>query len=78
MRRSKYEIVKIHTSNMSILWKECRGIAPDSVADKMDDAKLKHLARQRDWINRWRAYSCKNKYGSISGVMVKIILLCFL
>ena len=39
-RRSDYEILKIQTSNTALMWKASRGIAPDSVADKMDDAML--------------------------------------
>ena len=36
---SKYEVLKIQTKNMALVWKTARGIIPGSVADKMDDAK---------------------------------------
>lgn len=53
MKRTKYEIVKKHTNNMSILWKECRGIAPDSVADKMDDAMLRWMVELTETLSIW-------------------------
>ena len=53
MKRTKYEIVKKHTNNMSILWKECRGIAPDSVADKMDDAMLMWRVELTETLSIW-------------------------
>lgn len=40
MRRSDFDILRIKTNNTALIWKETRGIAPDSVADKMDDAML--------------------------------------
>ena len=40
MRRSDYEVLRLQTNNMALVWKESRGIAPDSVADKLDDAML--------------------------------------
>lgn len=53
MKRTKYEIVKKHTNDMSILWKECRGIAPDSVADKMDDAMLRWMVELTETLSIW-------------------------
>ena len=38
---------------MSILWKECRGIAPDSVADKMDDALLRWMVELTETLSIW-------------------------
>ena len=43
-RRSDYDILRIQTSNTAIMWKESRGVAPDSVADKMDDAMLSWMS----------------------------------
>lgn len=40
MRRSDYEVLQLQTNNMALVWKESRGIAPDSVADKLDDAMI--------------------------------------
>ena len=31
MRRSDYEVLQLQTNNMALVWKESRGIAPDSV-----------------------------------------------
>lgn len=52
-RRSDYEILKIQTSNTALMWKESRGIAPDSVADKMDDAMLSWMAELTDTLKIW-------------------------
>ncbi len=43
MRRSDYEVLRLQTNNMALVWKESREIAPDSVADKLDDAMLKWI-----------------------------------
>lgn len=52
-RRSDYEILRIQTSNTAIMWKESRGIAPDSVADKMDDAMLSWMSELTDTLKIW-------------------------
>ena len=48
MRRSDYEVLRLQTNNMALVWKESRGIAPDSVADKLDDAMLKWMSELTD------------------------------
>ena len=53
MRRSDYEILQIQTNNMALVWKESRGIAPDSVADKLDDAMLKWMSELTDTLKIW-------------------------
>ncbi len=53
MRRSDYEVLQIQTNNMALVWKESRGIAPDSVADKLDDAMLKWMAELTDTLKIW-------------------------
>lgn len=52
-RRSDYEILKIQTSNTALMWKASRGIAPDSVADKMDDAMLPWMSELTDTLKIW-------------------------
>lgn len=52
-RRSDYEILRIQTSNTAIMWKESRGVAPDSVADKMDDAMLSWMSELTDTLKIW-------------------------
>lgn len=52
-RRSDYDILRIQTSNTAIMWKESRGIAPDSVADKMDDAMLSWMSELTDTLKIW-------------------------
>jgi hypothetical protein len=39
-KRNRYDMLVIITNNVALIWKEARGIAPDSVADKFDDAML--------------------------------------
>lgn len=52
-RRSDYDILRIQTSNTAIMWKESRGIAPDSVADKMDDSMLSWMSELTDTLKIW-------------------------
>lgn len=52
-RRSDYDILRIQTSNTAIMWKESRGVAPDSVADKMDDAMLFWMSELIDTLKIW-------------------------
>ena len=52
-RRSDYDILRIQTSNTAIMWKESRGVAPDSVADKMDDAMLSWMSELTDTLKIW-------------------------
>lgn len=53
MKRSDFEILQIQTRNMAIVWKKSRGIAPDSVADKMDDAMLSWMVDLTDTLKIW-------------------------
>lgn len=53
MRRSGFDILRIQTSNTALLWKEARGIAPDSVADKMDEAMLSWMVDLTDTLKIW-------------------------
>lgn len=53
MRRSDYEVLQLQTNNMALVWKESRGIAPDSVADKLDDAMLKWMSELTDTLKIW-------------------------
>ena len=53
MRRSDYEVLQLQTNNMALVWKESRGIAPDSVADKLDDAMLKWMSELTDILKIW-------------------------
>ncbi|SHJ36436.1 hypothetical protein [Parasporobacterium paucivorans] len=39
-KRDRYDVLVILTNNAALIWKEARGIAPDSAADKLDDAML--------------------------------------
>lgn len=53
MRRSDFDILRIKTNNTALIWKEARGIAPDSVADKMDDAMLSWMVELTDTLKLW-------------------------
>ena len=50
---SKYEVLKIQTKNMALVWKKVRGLAPDDVADKMDDAMLDWTVQLTDTLKMW-------------------------
>ena len=39
-KRKQYEVLVILTNNAALICNETRGIAPDSAADKLDDAML--------------------------------------
>lgn len=49
-RKNKYDILKRETGNMAVLWKNSRGIAPDTVADKLDDAMLSWMVELTDTL----------------------------
>lgn len=50
---SKYEELKRQTNNVTSIWKELRGFAPASVADKMDGAKLRWMSELTDTLGIW-------------------------
>lgn len=52
-RKNKYDILKRETGNMAVLWKNSRGIAPDTVADKLDDAMLSWMVELTDTLKIW-------------------------
>ena len=55
-RRNKYDVLVILTNNAALIWKEARGIAPDSAADKLDDAMLEWQSEltitSKIWIDK--------------------------
>lgn len=36
-KRERYDVLVILTNNAALIWKEARGIAPESAADKLRD-----------------------------------------
>lgn len=73
-KRSKYETLIIITNNHALLWKESRGIAPDSVASKLDDAMLEWQSELTKTLKIWidkglemttgGTHTCQSKFGS--------------
>lgn len=53
MGRSKYDILKTQTNNTMLIWKESRGISPNSVADKMESAMLRWMSELTDALDIW-------------------------
>lgn len=53
MRRTKYEILSIQTSNAALVWKEVRGIVDSQVADKMDNAMLEWIVELTNCLPIW-------------------------
>jgi hypothetical protein len=39
-KRERYDVLVILTNNAALIWKEARGIVPESAADKLDKAML--------------------------------------
>lgn len=53
MIENEYDRLKAKTNKTVLLWGNSRGIAPDSVADKMDEAMLKWLSELTDALQIW-------------------------
>lgn len=53
MAKSRYDVLVILTNNAALLWKEARGIAPDSAADKLDDAMLEWQSELTKTLSIW-------------------------
>lgn len=50
---TKYKKLKEITSDTEIIWKKSRGIAPDSVANKMDEAMLYWMTELTSTLSIW-------------------------
>lgn len=52
-RRSSFDILTIQTSNVSLLWKNVHGIAPDNAAKKLDIAMLDWQSELTKTLKIW-------------------------
>lgn len=52
-RRSRYDALTIITNNEALLWKQSRGYAPDSAADKLDEAMLEWQSELTQALKIW-------------------------
>jgi len=52
-KRDRYDVLVILTNNATLIWKEARGIAPNSVADKLDDAMLEWQSELTKTLKIW-------------------------
>ncbi|SHO43658.1 hypothetical protein [Anaerocolumna xylanovorans] len=52
-KRDRYNVLVILTNNAALIWKEARGIAPDSSADKLDDAMLEWQSELTKTLKIW-------------------------
>lgn len=52
-RRNRYEALTIITNNEALLWKQSRGYAPDSAADKLDKAMLEWQSELTQTLKIW-------------------------
>ena len=50
---NKYEELKQITHHTEVVWKNSRGIAPDSVADKLDEAMLNWITQLTEALSIW-------------------------
>lgn len=52
-RRSSFDILTIQTNNVSLLWKNVHGIAPDNAAKKLDIAMLDWQSELTKTLKIW-------------------------
>ncbi|MDK2992522.1 MAG: hypothetical protein PWP48_1755 [Clostridiales bacterium] len=52
-KRKQYEVLVILTNNAALIWKEVRGTAPDSAADKLDDVMLEWQSELTKTLKIW-------------------------
>ena len=52
-KRERYDVLVILTNNAALIWKEARGIAPESAADKLDKAMLKWQSELTKTLKIW-------------------------
>jgi hypothetical protein len=52
-KRERYDVLVIYTNNAALIWKEARGIAPGSVADKLDKAILEWQSELTKTLKIW-------------------------
>lgn len=64
--RTDYEKFLVKTKNTCVVWREARGIAPNIVADKIDDAMLEWLIGLSETLNIW----LDKKYNMTTGELI--------
>lgn len=52
-KRDNYDVLVTVTNNAALLWKEARGIAPNSVANKLDNAMLEWQSELTKTLKIW-------------------------
>lgn len=52
-KRDQYDVLVIRTKNAALIWKEAYGIAPDSVANKLDGAMLEWQSELTKSLKIW-------------------------
>lgn len=53
MKRSKFDILKIHTNNVALIWRDVYGIAPTEAAIKLDHAMLNWMSELTNTLGIW-------------------------
>ena len=51
--KEKYEVLKIQTMNMALIWKDVHGIATEATARKLDIAMLDWMSSLTDALQIW-------------------------
>ena len=51
--KEKYEVLKIQTMNMALIWKDIHGIATEATAQKLDIAMLDWMSSLTDSLQIW-------------------------
>ena len=52
-KRDRYDVLVVLTYNAALIWNEARGIAPDSAADKLDNAMLEWQSELTKTLKIW-------------------------
>ena len=56
--KDKYEVLKIQTMNMALIWKDIHGIATEATAQKLDIAMLDWMSSLTDALQIWINKGC--------------------
>lgn len=56
--KEKYEVLKIQTMNMALIWKDIHGIATEATAQKLDIAMLDWMSSLTDALQIWINKGC--------------------
>lgn len=65
MNKSKFKRLKAKTKNITLLWQDVYGIAPDGAAEKLDKAMLKWQYELTETLEIWIDKGCEMTEGEL-------------